>query len=66
MTLRPLERKVYINDEAFPVTPTEYSFLNCLIQQKEAAVSKTKLLEQVWGYGYRLTQKQETQENLVK
>lgn len=102
MTLRPLERKVYINDEAFPVIPTEYSFLNCLIQQKEAAVSKTELLEQVWGcqgipgetrmpddlvkrlrkklkqrnstalletiwgYGYRLTQKQETQENLVK
>ena len=95
MTLRPLERKVYIDHEAFPVTPSEYSFLYHLIQQKEAAVSKTELLEQVWGcqgipgetrmpddlvkrlrkklrehcstamietiwgYGYRLTQKQE-------
>lgn len=94
MILKPLERKVYVNGETFPITPTEYSFLKCLIQQKEAAVSKTGLLEQVWscqgipsearmpddlvkrlrkklkqrestalietvwGYGYRLTQKQ--------
>lgn len=48
LTLKPLERKVYINDETFPVTPTEFSFLNCLIQQEEAAVSKTELLDQVW------------------
>ena len=50
LILNPLERKVCVNGETLSVTPTEFSFLNCLIQQNEAALSKSELLEQVWNH----------------
>lgn len=49
LVLYPRERKVQINGEPFAVTPTEFEFLLYLSRQKEAAVSKRTLLEQVWN-----------------
>lgn len=49
LTLYSRERKTCIGEEAFAVTPTEFEFLQYLIERKEAAVSKKELLEQVWN-----------------
>lgn len=50
LMLDVLSRKVAVDKENFPVTPTEFDFLRYLIERKETAVAKGELLEQVWGY----------------
>lgn len=42
------ERKVFVENEEFPVTPTEFEFLRYLIEREDAAVPKEELLEHVW------------------
>ena len=41
-------RKVFVENEEFPVTPTEFEFLRYLIEREDAAVPKEELLEHVW------------------
>lgn len=59
------KRKVYAGNSEFVVTPMEFEFLLCLIQRKEAAVSKKELLEQVWGCG-EIQEEQRMPDDLVK
>lgn len=44
------ERRVYMNEEPFSVTPLEFDFLWYLLERKETAVSKNELLKEVWHY----------------
>lgn len=43
-------RKITVGGENLSVTPTEFDFLNYLIEKKETAVSRKELLEKIWGY----------------
>ena len=43
-------RKVFIDNNSFSVTPTEYEFLLYLIKRKDTAVSKKDILRAVWDY----------------
>ena len=44
--------KVFIDDEQIDMAPKEYDLLFFLIRNKNIAVSREKILEEVWGYDY--------------
>lgn len=46
----PKNRRITIDGELFKTTPTEYEFLFYLIQRQQSAVSKKRLLKDIWGY----------------
>lgn len=50
LILWPDSRKVFIEEEDFPVTPLEFDFLHYLLQFKEKAVEKGELMNQIWKY----------------
>lgn len=50
LTLWPDSRKVFIEEEDFPVTPLEFDFLHYLLLYKEKAVEKEELMDQIWKY----------------
>lgn len=43
---------VYINDEEVKLTPKEYEILSYFIKNKNIAISREILLNQVWGYDF--------------
>lgn len=45
-------REVFVNNEAVVLTFKEYELLKFLIDNKKRAVSRTELLNEVWGYEY--------------
>ena len=45
-------RQVHHNNQPLDLTPTEFAILALLIQHKEATVTYTDLLHNVWGAGY--------------
>ncbi|MGN1318912.1 MAG: response regulator transcription factor [Lachnospirales bacterium] len=45
-------REIFVNDEAVTLTFKEYELLKFLIDNKKRAVSRTELLNEVWGYEY--------------
>ncbi len=45
-------RKVYYKEEPVDLTPKEYDLLEELIVNRNIALSREKLLENVWGYDY--------------
>lgn len=45
-------RQVYINGEKARMTPKEFDLLKYLVQNKDIAMSREKLLSNVWGYEY--------------
>jgi DNA-binding response OmpR family regulator len=45
-------RAVYVDGEAVELTPKEYELLFYLVQNKGIALSRDKLLQDIWGYDY--------------
>ena len=45
-------REVYVNGERASMTPKEYDLLFYLVKNKNIALSRDKLLEEVWGYDF--------------
>lgn len=45
-------REVYVNSKKVPMTPKEYDLLFYLVKNKNLALSRDKLLEEVWGYDF--------------
>jgi len=50
--INPQAREVYINDEEVQLTPKEYELLKCFIDNKGIALSRDKILNNVWNYDY--------------
>ncbi len=47
-----LAHEVYIDDEEITLTPKEYDLLKFLIENKNIALSREKLLSSIWGYDF--------------
>lgn len=45
-------RQVFLHDEPVECTPKEFDLLEVLIQNRNIALSRDKLLELAWGYDY--------------
>ncbi len=45
-------REVYVNGQKAAMTPKEYDLLFYLVKNKNIALSRDKLLEEVWGYDF--------------
>ncbi len=45
-------REVYVNGQKATMTPKEYDLLFYLVKNKNIALSRDKLLEEVWGYDF--------------
>ncbi len=45
-------REVYVNGQKASMTPKEYDLLFFLVKNKNIALSRDKLLEEVWGYDF--------------
>ena len=45
-------REVYVNGQKASMTPKEYDLLFYLVKNKNIALSRDKLLEEVWGYDF--------------
>ena len=45
-------REVYVDGVRASMTPKEYDLLFCLVKNKGLALSRDKLLEEVWGYDF--------------
>jgi len=45
-------RKVYLSGTEIKLTPKEYALLHCLIQNRNAVLSREQLLVKCWGYDY--------------
>jgi len=45
-------REVYVDGEKASMTPKEYDLLFFLVKNKNLALSRDKLLEEVWGYDF--------------
>ncbi len=45
-------REVYVNGERANMTPKEYDLLFYLVRNRGLALTRDKLLEQVWGYDF--------------
>lgn len=57
MTFEGLEidmagREVYVNGERANMTPKEYDLLFYLVKNRNIALTRDKLLEEVWGYDF--------------
>lgn len=48
-----LERRVYLENEEVPLTPTEFKMLCCLASSSGEVLTHNYLLEKVWGPEYR-------------
>ena len=46
------KREVFKNNEKIEMTAQEFELLKVLIQNKNLALSREKLLESAWGYDY--------------
>ena len=45
-------RKVFLSGTEIKLTPKEYALLHCLIQNRNAVLSREQLLVKCWGYDY--------------
>jgi DNA-binding response OmpR family regulator len=45
-------RVVYVNGQRVSMTPKEYDLLFYLVRNKNLALTRDKLLEEVWGYDF--------------
>jgi DNA-binding response OmpR family regulator len=47
-----LSHKVYAGDREIPLRPKEYAILLYLLRNKGQALSRTQIIENVWGYDF--------------
>jgi DNA-binding response OmpR family regulator len=52
LTINIPARKISVDDEPVELTPKEYELLFYLVENKNIALSRDKLLQDVWGYDY--------------
>ena len=52
MTLCKQEKVLKINDEEIPLRVREFDLLWYLAEREKTVISKSELLEKVWGYDY--------------
>ena len=45
-------RKVFVQEQEISLTPKEYALLLCLMQNRNAVLSREQLLAKCWGYDY--------------
>ena len=45
-------REVYVNNEEIQMTPKEFELLKCFIDNKGIALSRDRILNNVWNYDY--------------
>jgi DNA-binding response OmpR family regulator len=45
-------RQVYVNDKAVEMTPIEYSLLQYFADNRNIALTRDQILDNVWGYDY--------------
>ncbi|MCD7890554.1 MAG: response regulator transcription factor [Ruminococcus sp.] len=45
-------REIYVNGQKVSMTPKEYDLLFFLVKNKNIALSRERLLEEVWGYDF--------------
>lgn len=45
-------RNVYVDGERAELTPKEYELLFCFVENEGVALSREKLLNQIWGYDF--------------
>jgi DNA-binding response OmpR family regulator len=47
-----LSHKAYINDQEIVLRPKEFAILEYLLRNKGRVLSRTQILENIWGYNY--------------
>ena len=52
LELNTQSHRVYIGKEELILRPKEYSILEYLVRNKDCVVSRTQLLENIWGYDF--------------
>lgn len=52
LLIDPLARRVTVGDREINLRPKEYSILHFLVVNKGRVLSRTRILENVWGYDY--------------
>ena len=52
LVLDDLAHEIYIDDVKVNLTPKEYDLLKYLIENKNVAISRESLIENIWGYDY--------------
>lgn len=52
LELRPESREVLVNGEAVELTRREFDLLHCLMEHRGKVLSRSVLLNMVWGYEY--------------
>lgn len=50
--LRPESREVFVNGEPVDLTRREFDLLSCLMEHRGKVLSRSSLLNMVWGYDY--------------
>jgi DNA-binding response OmpR family regulator len=52
LMINDLKREVTYNDDVIVLTKKEYELLKYLVENKNIALDREKILERVWGYDY--------------
>ena len=52
LRIHPVERRVFVNGNQVPLTPTEFSLLHVMARQAGRVVTHRQLLREVWGAAY--------------
>ena len=52
ITIKPEKRKVYVSGEKIELTYKEFELLNMLMESKGRVLSRSHLLENIWGYDF--------------
>lgn len=50
LQIHPATMEVHLSGAPLDLTPTEYRLLSYLVRNRDRAVSRTELLDEVWGY----------------
>lgn len=50
--LNPGSLRVFVNEQEINLRPKEYAILEYLLRNKGRIISRTKILENIWGYNY--------------
>lgn len=50
LQIHPATMEVHLSEAPLDLTPTEFRLLSYLVRNRDRAVSRTELLDEVWGY----------------
>jgi two-component system OmpR family response regulator len=52
LTVNPMTREVYRENNAIELTPKEFDLLVCLLEHKNQVLTREQIINQVWGYDF--------------